>query len=646
MLYHIRSFRQKLLISYFLFVVVMLAVCTEIFWFNHLFGSLNSLENDNKKMMMLNLQMYKTEKSFIQKDLTNVAFYDSGKSDLLEQHRSHLQDNLQLVESLKNSSSHTGLYSDTELNKLEQSLQTYESMFGNTIKLVRKRGFKDHGLEGNMRKKIHILERKFPEFEKVLMLTLRRHEKDYIIRNDMLYVRRLNYVADAALQKTYTGNQIRQKKIINLLKAYKSDFNQLVLLDKQVNKAFELKDGYFHSHIEKVIIVLVEKSTVYIREQSEILNTLFFAVVIISIVFALLLSYFLSKIITKPIAQLTENVEQVIQSNFATEIDRKNIHSRDEIGVLTSKFHFMIVKIRSYISEIENSNSQLEGQNNKLHSLNYELLSTNSVLQRKEEHIQKMNTIKDKFFAILSHDLRGPLTTTKGFLSILADHPDSMPEELKKETINKLKKSIDLQLDLLSNLLDWSSAKADEIKFAPENISIGVMVDKNFELIAEKANAKNLMLINAMEDNYEAFADKNMVDFVLRNLISNAIKFTDNGGKITLNAHRNKEELEISIADTGIGISDKQFKFLLKPGIHFTTSGTADEKGTGFGLLVCKEFVEKHSGKLKIKSKEGEGTTVSFTIKNQPEIHVSQKSGKNRAGLSLVNHKLFSAGMA
>jgi len=619
----------------------MLVICCEIFWFNHLFGSLNALENDNNKMMVLNLQMYKTEKSFIQKDLTNVAFYDSGKSNLLALHRTHLQDNLEIVESLKNSSAHTGLYSNIELNKLEQAMKNYEAMFENTIRLLRKRGFKDHGLEGRMRQKIHIIEYSYPEFDKVLLLTLRRYEKDYIIRNDMIYVSGLNRVVDDALKKNYSGNKKRQKKISKLLIAYKADFNELVLLDQQASKSFEEKDQYFLNNIEKVINVLVEKSTVYIREHSETLNTLFFSVVILSVVFAVLLSYYLAKIITKPIMLLTDNVEQVIQSNFATEIDRNANYSKDEIGVLTSKFDFMILKIRSYIGEIELSNEQLEGQNVKLHSLNDELLSINSVLQRKEEHIQKMNTIKDKFFAILSHDLRGPLTTTKGFLGILADHPDSMPEELKRNTINKLKKSVDLQLDLLSNLLDWSSAKADEIKFAPENISIAVMVDKNFELIAEKANAKNLMLVNAMEDNCEAFADKNMVDFILRNLISNAIKFTELNGKITVNGIRIKDDLEISVADTGVGISDKQFKFLLKPGIHFTTTGTADEKGTGFGLLVCKEFIEKHGGKLKIKSKDGDGTTVSFTLKQQTEPHHNHKSGKSKFGVSLVNAKYF-----
>ncbi|MFN0047969.1 MAG: ATP-binding protein [Cytophagales bacterium] len=641
MLNQIQSFRQKLLISYLLFVVVMLAVCSEIFWFNYLFASLNSLENDNKKMMMLNLQMYKTEKSFIQKDITNISFYNTGKSDFLVAHSNHLIDNLQLVESFKSSATHVGLYSENELNNLENAFKTYESKFENTIALLRKRGFKDYGVEGSMRKNIHKLEQKYPEFGKIMMLTLRRHEKDYIIRKDMVYAKRLNFVANQAIKKTFTKNRKRQRQIIALVKAYKSDFNKLVSLDTKVAASFEDKDKYFLNNIEKIIEKLIEKSTIYIRDQSEFLNTLFFTIVIVSIIFAIFLSYFFSKFITKPIAQLTENVEQVIQSNFATAIDRTNIHTRDEIGLLTSKFHFMIEKIRSYIGEIEHSNSQLENQNNKLQSLNQELVSTNSVLQRKEDHIQKMNTIKDKFFAILSHDLRGPLTTTKGFLSILADHPDSMPEELKKETINKLKKSIDLQLELLSNLLDWSSAKVDEIKFSPEQISIGVMVDKNFELIAERANTKNIMLVNDLEDNCEVVADKNMIDFILRNLISNAVKFTTDNGKIVVSAHRSKDEVEIAIADSGVGISDKQFKFILKPGVHFTTSGTANEKGTGFGLLVCKEFVEKHGGKLKIKSKEGEGTVVSFTIKNQTDINNFIKTNKNNTAIALEYTKVI-----
>jgi signal transduction histidine kinase len=352
----------------------------------------------------------------------------------------------------------------------------------------------------------------------------------------------------------------------------------------------------------------------------------------------------LSNFITKPLAFLTENIEQVIRSNFATEIDRKHIRSKDEIGVLTIKFHFMIQKIKSYISEIESSNAQLAMQNASLQVLNEELKQANKVLQSKDEHIQKMNTIKDKFFAILSHDLRSPLTTTKGFLTILSDHPDSISEKLKMDTFAKLGKSVDLQLELLSNLLDWSSAKVDEIKFLPETISFGVMVDKNFELMAEQANMKNIMMVNALEDNFEIVADRNMIDFILRNLLSNAIKFTKEGGKILVTAQKSNDDLEVFVIDNGIGISDSQFKFILKPGIHFTTAGTANEKGTGFGLMVCREFVEKHGGKLKIKSKEGEGTTVSFSIKNFNEETFGQnKIRKNHEKVSLSNRKLYSS---
>lgn len=639
----IDSFRQKLFFTYLFFIVLMLVVCSEIFWFNSKLSALNRLENDYKKMMTLNLQMYKAEKAFIQTELTNEEFFKTGKSNLQTIHTQYLTENIELVEGLKEDSKNEGINLDIELNSLAQMLSTYRQLFSNTIDKVKQKGFKDYGLEGEMRRSIHLLETKYPEFEPVTMLTLRRHEKDYIIRHNNIYIERLNKAVNEALRKRYTTNKKRQSEIQGLLSAYKNSFNKLVKFDKEVNAAFDEQNQFFFNNIEKVIDLLVEKSSNHIREQTEAIHSLFFVAIAISIVVAIFSSYYLSQYITKPVIQLTNDVEETIQNNFALQIEPTE-YAKDEIGILTEKFHFMIKRIRSYINEIELSNQQLEAQNSTLQNLNVELKNTNFVLQRKEEHIQKMNTVKDKFFAILSHDLRGPLTTTKGFLSIMAEHPETLPENIKRETLQKLRKSIDLQLELLSNLLDWSSAQVDEIKFSPEKISIAVMIDKNIELIAEKANLKNVMLVNSLEENFDVVADKNMVDFILRNLISNALKYSKNEGRIIISGEKNRDGVEITVADNGVGISDKQQKFILKPGIHFTTAGTANEKGTGFGLLVCKEFVEKHGGKIKIKSKEGEGTSVSFTLKSQQEIGTS-KINKNRMAVSLVNQKFYNSGV-
>ena len=157
-----------------------------------------------------------------------------------------------------------------------------------------------------------------------------------------------------------------------------------------------------------------------------------------------------------------------------------------------------------------------------------------------------------------------------------------------------------------------------EIKFYPEVLIVNDLFIRNISLFTETAENKNIKLHGSALENIAVVADENMSDLVLRNLISNAIKFTHAGGEIKLSAEMEGEWVCIKVVDNGIGITEEDLSSILNPAHHFTTQGTNQERGTGFGLLLCKEFVEKNGGQMSVKSDIGEGTSVSFTLKLTP----------------------------
>jgi signal transduction histidine kinase len=167
---------------------------------------------------------------------------------------------------------------------------------------------------------------------------------------------------------------------------------------------------------------------------------------------------------------------------------------------------------------------------------------------------------------------------------------------------------------LLDNLLAWSRIQRGEFPFEPSEFKINSTIDKTITLFNDTAKHKNISLISDVAENITVFADENSFFTALRNLISNAIKFTPEKGKINISAKVIDEIVELTIADTGIGIKEEDVKKLFKSDIHFTTHGTSNEKGTGLGLLLCKELIETNGGEIFVSSKIGEGTKFIFTI--------------------------------
>lgn len=234
--------------------------------------------------------------------------------------------------------------------------------------------------------------------------------------------------------------------------------------------------------------------------------------------------------------------------------------------------------------------------------------------KKNEIKLEELNATKDKFFSIIAHDLRGPFYNILGFAELLVKKSENYTPE-KIETMAKhLYLSANNTKDLLENLLDWSSSQSDRMPFNPKAVKLNDEVGKAIKSIDALVTQKNIRIEYSIDENIVLLADENMFRTILRNLISNAIKYSEHGQTIRIAAEKNTKHVEIKVSDQGIGMDEKAREKIFDLTKKHSTAGTAGEKGTGIGLIICKEFIERHNGTIWVESKLGKGSTFRFTL--------------------------------
>lgn len=315
-------------------------------------------------------------------------------------------------------------------------------------------------------------------------------------------------------------------------------------------------------------------------------NRLSLLVYILVIILVVMFAYIMiNKNVTQPLSKIVKSLDKEDSEQI-----KEMMNTQDEFGLiaeLINKFFDQKKLIDSQLLQISEQNKQLEA----------------------------LNTTKDKFFSIIAHDLRNPfgvILSTTEFLS----NPNY---ELTKEEILDFTHDINTTarnlFNLLENLLTWARTQKGTIEYNPEFVNISDLCNEVRALLSSQAENKSINLSCEMPDNTISFADKNMTMTVVRNLTSNSLKFTQQEGKVTIKVcDSDKNFIKICVQDTGTGMNEKTLSKLFKIDEHVTTPGTADEKGTGLGLILCKEFVEKQGGIIGVESVLGEGSTFWFTL--------------------------------
>jgi signal transduction histidine kinase len=247
--------------------------------------------------------------------------------------------------------------------------------------------------------------------------------------------------------------------------------------------------------------------------------------------------------------------------------------------------------------------------------INKLLLEHQEEIEQRTVELEQLNKVKDKFFSIISHDLRSPINSLSAILSLMEN------KNITTDESNRLAKELRLQFSstktLINNLLDWALMQMDKLKIQPEKISLHHLAYENYTLVSS-LHVKEIQFINEIDKTHFAFADSNMMNLIFRNLIMNALKFTETGGTVVCSSLDIESHYEICISDNGVGMSEDVRNTIFEKMIGYSTRGTANEKGTGLGLILCKEFVERNGGEIRVESELGKGSKFYFTVLKPP----------------------------
>ena len=260
------------------------------------------------------------------------------------------------------------------------------------------------------------------------------------------------------------------------------------------------------------------------------------------------------------------------------------------------------------------ASTMLNQSNRQLEESNEALISLNERLAASESSLQEVNATKDKFFSIISHDLKSPLNSLMGLLNILLKYGSAISNDERKDLTKKIDGSVKALTNLLDNLLKWSMAQTDTIDYLPRVLDVRQEVTRIVKLVALNAEQKSIKIEQDIANGTLIFADADMINFILRNLITNSVKFTYPGGKIKIVGKTVGKKVQVYVMDNGMGIPKDNLKRLFRIDTTVSTKGTNNETGTGLGLLLIKEFVEKNKGKIEVDSAEGKGTRFLLTF--------------------------------
>ncbi|ASB47798.1 sensor histidine kinase [Alkalitalea saponilacus] len=245
---------------------------------------------------------------------------------------------------------------------------------------------------------------------------------------------------------------------------------------------------------------------------------------------------------------------------------------------------------------------------------NRHLNEVNEKLTRSEDELKNVVRLRDRFLSIVAHDLRSPFTGLLGLSEVMMRDGDNFSREEIKNYIGEIYESSNSLLSLTDNLLSWAMNQSGELKVNPTHVEVKNLADNVFKVLQVNTIHKSLVLVNEVEDDASVFADSSMLSVIVRNLVCNAMKFSHPGGTVTVKSEPFGERIKLSVRDEGIGISSQKIRVIFNLERNLSAQGTAEETGSGLGLIVCKEFVEKNGGEIEIESKVGKGTSVNVFL--------------------------------
>jgi signal transduction histidine kinase len=602
----IYSFRVRILSGFLLVSLTTLSIAGLAYWYQvnaTKLARLNSLVAD-MRLEVVGLQ--KAEAEFNSQALTAPSFFHDGVHptatahtlgfESINQRITELEQRLPEAMSPTTTDSLRGL-----LTHMRATLLALRKDFMAYVVGIRKRGFWGYGLLGEMRGLAHNLESS-QRLDRADVLQLRRHEKDYLLRRDTSYYVQAKTLAES-LRIMMVATHTAQAEA-NGLDTYLKKFAEVVALEAELGLNGQGLRSTIHAHSTQLAeevdmlnaVLAQEASTLGVRYRQRIL-----LLVVLALLMTLGMSIYFAVRLSRPIRQITTYMTHELASHFQGPSQTLNLGSKDELAQLGEDVALMVAQIRKQIEEIN--------------ARNHALVEVNATLEQTKEKQAALLRVREMVHSIISHDLRAPMTGMIGYLQATLEESNELFGGQAQKFLRKMLANVKRLNELMENLLRWSLFQSGEMIWEPAPLDLNDAVTRNLALYAEMAEAKEIRLLSDLDRPWTVHADAQMLDFILRNLVTNAIKFSRPGGQVRITTEAFPNDLvRISVIDQGVGMSQDKIDRILVHGEHYTSSGTQKEKGTGFGLMLCRDFVARHGGKLMMESTVGEGTRVSFTL--------------------------------
>lgn len=281
--------------------------------------------------------------------------------------------------------------------------------------------------------------------------------------------------------------------------------------------------------------------------------------------------------------------------------------------------------------EIIRQKEEIKKQRDILKKKSFELENALNAISDQNKKLELLNATKDKFFSIVAHDLKGPLNSLSSFSDLLSKYTEALTIDEIKAVSHDLHKAVRNTFHLAENLLTWARAQMNGLNYSPKPLMINEIILQNLELLETAAHNKNIKIETDLTDDLVAYADEDHIKFVIRNFLTNAIKFTPpRNGVIHVSSYYDIDNVVVEVRDNGIGMNENQIKNIFNIDCKCTTDGTAGEKGTGLGLLLCKEFINQNGGSIYVQSTYGKGSVFGIRLfASKPELEPARNKHLN-----------------
>jgi signal transduction histidine kinase len=591
------SIRNKLFFSHFLILLVTVTIIYVTVTVNNKRSAVEFLLDKTEDIRIKVQQQNEAKQDFLLNERLNEDFFRTGNSEAISRYRMILRQIDENITQINQQKLTNKQALNEQIITITKDIHTQDELFVQMIDSVKQLGFGKLGLIGSLQNYTQELKSN-NLINPSILEELKQQEINYFLHKDKKAAERFDTIAAQAM-KMY----VNSPSTLLILGSYKRNFARIVALEriightKETGLSNELAEQSKKTDLQiKITIDTIKR--IY-QEDLQVLNYIFIGLIAVTFIVGILMSYVLAVEITKPIVRLNNAIKEVVATQFKEDINPRFIdpYREDEIGELTNNFNLSIRKIRRSISIIQN-------KNNILSLKNTELINN-------QESLRKTNSQKDKFLSIISHDMRAPLSSIISFLDYYKENFNSFTETEIEFVSTNLNIHVKKVVEMLDGLLLWSRSQTGEVHASLEPIDLSKSINDTVDILRQSATNKKIT-INTKLHNQLVWADKNMTAFIIRNVLSNAIKFTKEGGNIEIYTMRNKRNAFIIIKDTGLGISTENLEKLFRDDVTFSTFGTDNEKGIGLGLVLCKDFMNMQNGSIEIESIVNEGTTVNL----------------------------------